>query len=334
MYFLIWARHTYWTLTVPFAALRQQPVGKVSVNLPTDDWVCRKMDGLNLTLKQGYPSRSSKAGDLQRDQFVKHNKSQTKWYGLHPSQDKPFWHCDSAKLNSAYSRIARSSGLTSSAPTSRTSSQDTLRHWEKAARKSTYICNQAAGLNRCLNKVQQGMQTQLKILQAERTKGKLAGKVGAATEELQSLMNFSISITHCGTKAMEHLSDFAFISMANIRLCRRDSYLAHVKSGLKPDILSALRQAPLDLPTPFAGSVLKLAEEDIGKFEDKGRSHGQFGGRRDNRFHPYRRSDNKPQEQKSGKPASKQLGHFSKKKGGRQSNKFSSHPARGQQPYK
>ena len=34
----------------PFAALKQQPVGKMSLNLPTDDWLCRKMDGLNLTL--------------------------------------------------------------------------------------------------------------------------------------------------------------------------------------------------------------------------------------------------------------------------------------------
>ena len=55
----------------PFAAPKQQPVGKVSVNLPTGDWLCRKMDGLNLTLTQGYLSRSSETGGLQRDQFVK-----------------------------------------------------------------------------------------------------------------------------------------------------------------------------------------------------------------------------------------------------------------------
>ena len=35
----------------PFTAKKQHPVGKVSVTLPTDDWLCRKMDGLNLTLK-------------------------------------------------------------------------------------------------------------------------------------------------------------------------------------------------------------------------------------------------------------------------------------------
>ena len=33
-----------------FAAPKQQPTGKISVNLPTDDWLCHKMDRLNLTL--------------------------------------------------------------------------------------------------------------------------------------------------------------------------------------------------------------------------------------------------------------------------------------------
>ena len=68
----------------PFAAPKQQPVGKVSVNLPTDDWLCRKMDSLNLTVTQRYPSRSSETGGLQRDQFVKHSKSHAKWYRLDP----------------------------------------------------------------------------------------------------------------------------------------------------------------------------------------------------------------------------------------------------------
>ena len=36
----------------PFAEPKQQPGGKVSVNLPTDDWLCKKLDGLNLTLTQ------------------------------------------------------------------------------------------------------------------------------------------------------------------------------------------------------------------------------------------------------------------------------------------
>ena len=56
----------------PFAAPKQ-PVGKLSVTLLTDYWLCRKIGSLKLTLLQGYPS---------------------------------------AKLNSSYSQIARSSGIT------------------------------------------------------------------------------------------------------------------------------------------------------------------------------------------------------------------------------
>ena len=33
----------------PLTAIIQQPVGKVSVNLPADNWFCRKMDNLYLT---------------------------------------------------------------------------------------------------------------------------------------------------------------------------------------------------------------------------------------------------------------------------------------------
>ena len=41
-----------------FAGSRVQPTGKVSVKLPVDDWLCRKMEKLNLTVAVGYPSRN------------------------------------------------------------------------------------------------------------------------------------------------------------------------------------------------------------------------------------------------------------------------------------
>ena len=59
----------------PFAAPKQQPLGKISVKLPTDEWLCKKMDKVNITLVEGYPSRASEASDLQKDQFVKVSKS-------------------------------------------------------------------------------------------------------------------------------------------------------------------------------------------------------------------------------------------------------------------
>ena len=55
----------------PFAGSQVQPTGKVSVKLPVDDWLCRKMEKLNLTVAEGYPSRSTETAGLLRDQFVK-----------------------------------------------------------------------------------------------------------------------------------------------------------------------------------------------------------------------------------------------------------------------
>ena len=49
----------------PFVGPKTQPTGKVSVKMPTDEWLCRKMGKLNLTLVEGYPSRSSEAGGLK-----------------------------------------------------------------------------------------------------------------------------------------------------------------------------------------------------------------------------------------------------------------------------
>ena len=122
-------------------------MGKISLKLSTNEWLCKKMDKLSINLVEGYPSRVSEAGGLQKDQFVKVSKSQPKCYGLHPMKEMSagsvsFWGSDSMKLNSSYSRITRSSGLSNPAPTSHRMSQDTLRKRQKSARKSTYIYNQ------------------------------------------------------------------------------------------------------------------------------------------------------------------------------------------------
>ena len=61
----------------PFAGPKLQTPGKVSVSLPTDEWLCSKLRKLNLTLVQGYPSHTTEAGTLQRDQFVRMAKSKS-----------------------------------------------------------------------------------------------------------------------------------------------------------------------------------------------------------------------------------------------------------------
>ena len=55
------------------------------------------------------------------------------------------WSLEPAKLNNAFSRVARRSLPT--APHSRAFSQDILSRWERAAREQSVMCNQAAGLH-------------------------------------------------------------------------------------------------------------------------------------------------------------------------------------------
>ena len=65
----------------PFAGSRVKPTGKVSVKLPVDDWLCRKMGKLNLTVAEGYPSKNTQTAGLLRDQFVKIPRS-SRWYDM------------------------------------------------------------------------------------------------------------------------------------------------------------------------------------------------------------------------------------------------------------
>ena len=107
----------------PFAGPKVQPTGKVSVTMPTDEWLCNKMGKLNLTLTEGYPSRSTEAGGLLKDQFVRPpKKSQSKWYNFVPNPHKGdqetaqtvnTWSTDASKVNSSYSRIAKAAGINS-----------------------------------------------------------------------------------------------------------------------------------------------------------------------------------------------------------------------------
>ena len=112
----------------PFAGPKTVTPGKVSVRMPTEEWLCKKLGKLNLTIAEGYPSRGSEAGGLAKDVFLRPPRSQSKWYGLHTDQ-KPdpskvsAWHTDAVKLNSSYSRIARYTGLGSTPPASRRISQ-------------------------------------------------------------------------------------------------------------------------------------------------------------------------------------------------------------------
>ena len=321
----------------PFAGPKTVAPGKVSVKMPTEEWLCKKLGKLNLTLAEGYPSRGSEAGGLAKDVFLRPARSQTKWYGLHtdPKTDPSkvsTWCTDASKLNSSYSRIARYTGLSSTPPASRRISQETLRRWERSAREASVICNQAARFNRCLFRVQQNMKDQLKTLRAE-SKGKGSAKGSPAADELHYLLDFNSSITQAAPKSMEHLSEFVFITMGNLTLVRRDAYLSHLRTGIKPDTLTVLRTAPLHLSTLFPDSTIKRAEEDIAQFEAKGHS-GSAPSK--GRYHPYERPDKRSgtKESRPDKPAWKTIGRKHFKKGKGRTASYSSRPAKGQQSYK
>ena len=70
--------------TTPLLDPRCKPQARCQ--LPTDEWPCRNLAKMNLTLTDGYPCRGAEAGGLQRDQFLKPPRSQAKWYGCHSQQ--------------------------------------------------------------------------------------------------------------------------------------------------------------------------------------------------------------------------------------------------------
>ena len=82
-------------------------------------------------------------------------------------------------------------------------------------------------------------------------KGKAAERMQQAVKELEYLVTFNQSISQAMQLTMQDLSEGVFISMANLTLARRDSYLEFIRGRVKPDTLSALRTAPVHLHLLF-----------------------------------------------------------------------------------
>ena len=68
------------------------------------------------------------------------------------------------------------------------------------------MCNQAAGLSRCLTKVQDSMVTQLKSLWVDSTKGNTSERTQQAVEELEYLVTFKRSISQAMQRTMQDLA--------------------------------------------------------------------------------------------------------------------------------
>ena len=41
---------------IPWIGSRSQPVGKASIAVPSDKWLCKKFEDMNLTILQAYPN--------------------------------------------------------------------------------------------------------------------------------------------------------------------------------------------------------------------------------------------------------------------------------------
>ena len=162
----------------PFACSQTQPTRKVSIKLPADDWLCRKLAKLNLRIAEVYPSRNAETAGLLTPRT-------SQWYHMytdknHASTSKVlYWSSNPAKFNT-FTRVTRYS--LPSAPISRCINQNTLRHWERSAREQTCMCNQATGLSRCLTKVQDAMVARLQTLQLDKGKRKAPGRSQQAVD--------------------------------------------------------------------------------------------------------------------------------------------------------
>ena len=135
------------------------------------------------------------------------------------------------------------------------------------------------------------MGTQLKVIQSVTSKGKSSSKLHQAADKLDYLITFNWSITQAMAHTMQDLFDGVFIKVAILTLARRDSYLEHLKAGIKQD-------------TPH---LLGLLYSLTTLFQRQG--YFSPSHRKPQRFHPYSQSSRQQQDsdRKSGPPAWKQI---------------------------
>ena len=282
---------------------------RVSVAMPPDDWLCQKLERLNTTVAEGYPSRSQDSSGLKKDQFIKMPKSQARWYQMHtlkpdttprPGKSVFSWRNTEAKVNSQFPRITKASSYPPSGPVSRPISQEYLRRWERNTKEGSYIVNQAAGFNRCASELQDRMNHSLVCFQSNFNKGKAPKEVSEALHDLKDYLAFHQNVSIAMGTSLQHLADCLFVNMANLVLLRRDSYLDHVKPGVKPDTWTRLRNAPLFNYGLFPDDLICIAEQDITKSESTSAAPRpgpgamqRTGWRNQNRFQPYDRRDSR-----------------------------------------
>ena len=62
----------------PWKGKNPKKPARISVAMPPDDWLCQKLEKLNTTVAEGYPSRAQDSAGLKKDQLVKIPRSQSR----------------------------------------------------------------------------------------------------------------------------------------------------------------------------------------------------------------------------------------------------------------
>ena len=271
----------------PWRGKHPRKPARISMAMPPDDWLCQKLEKLNTTIAEGYPSRAQDSAGLKRDQFVKIPKSQSRWYQMYtvrqegphrPGKNLFSWTGNEAKVNSQFPCIIKASSYSPSGPPSRPISQEYLRRWERCAKEGTYVVNSAAGFNRCASELQERISSTVVFFGSRISKGKSPKEVTEAIRDIKDLLAFHHNVSLSMGTALQHLADSLFVNLSNLILLRRDSYLEHVKPGIKPDTWNMLRNAPMFGYGLFPDSVLNTAEQDINKYESAGVAPGPGPG--------------------------------------------------------
>ena len=98
-------------------------------------------------------------------------------------------------------------------------------------REQAFMCNQVAGLSRCLTKVQDSMVAKLKTLHLDKSKSKAAERRQHTADKLDYLVTFNRSITQAMAHTMQDLSEGVFINMANLTIARHDRDNKNLPTG-------------------------------------------------------------------------------------------------------
>ena len=140
-----------------------------------------------------------------------------------------------------------------------------------------------------------GLYGDTKTLHTDKGKGKASERTQQAVEKLKYLVTFNRSISQTMQRTMQDLSEGVFISMANLTLARRDSYLEYLHGGVKQGTLTALSTALVHMTSLFPDQLLVKAKDEISHSEER-RSSGS-SHRKPGHFHLYASLTSKPAHQ-------------------------------------